>query len=59
MKWSVELRPVVMEGCPEAQQTWLHVGAQSFQVGDAWETLEEAAWYADQLRTAMQEACKP
>lgn len=34
-------------------QVWLKVGDQSFPIGLYWDSLDEAKWYAEQLKVAI------
>ena len=47
------LRPVVVEGLPEAHTTWLIVGSQQFRLDGYSDTPTEAAFVAWMLAKAM------
>jgi hypothetical protein len=61
---SSENKVVVVQKCvvqdwPDAHAVRLHVGNQHFPVGDAWETREEADFYAGMLRQALARLAGP
>lgn len=37
----------------KSRQVWMVIGTQHFAVGMEWDTLEEAEWFAAQLRVAL------
>jgi hypothetical protein len=47
------IRPVVVEGVPDAHTAWLIVDQQSFCVADYIDSSEDAAWYCWQLAAAL------
>ena len=54
MEKFVEIRPVIMEGYPDAHHVFLKVGNQQFCVSpDGCETKEEAEWTRDMLCIAL------
>ena len=55
----VTVSPVVVGDWPDAHLVRIVVGNQSFMVGDAWETKDEADVYANLLRKALQKIANP
>lgn len=53
MEKYTEIKPVVVEGFPDARTVWLKVTNQSFCINHYSETLEDAEWMRDMLCVAL------
>lgn len=53
MKKYTEIKPVVVEGSPDAHTIWLKCGNQRFCLSQYQDTKEEAEWMQDQLCVAL------